>query len=64
MNGDFYVLVLTILQQHISRKPHEMESGLQHDNARPEVDIFVQQFFSKCNSKMQPYPHLTPYLAL
>lgn len=65
VNGEYYVSVLKILRQHISRKRHELVGNwtLHHDNARPHVATSVQQYLSKCNIKIMPHPPYSPDLA-
>ena len=51
MNVEYYVSVLKIMRQYISKKCQELVGNwtLRHNNARPHVTISVQQFLSKCN---------------
>ena len=62
MNGEYYVSVLKILHQHISRKRQELIGNwiLHHDNARPHVITSV----SNCIIKIMPNLFYSSDLAL
>ena len=58
MNGEYYVSVLEILRQHISRMCHELEESgtMYHNNAHPHVATSIQSYLNKCNVKIMPHP--------
>ena len=65
VNGEYYVSVLEILPQHISRKRRDLveNSTLHHNNARSRVDISVKQYPSKRSIKIMLYPSYSLDLA-
>ena len=64
VNVEYYVLVLKILRQHISRKHHELERNwvLHYGNLRLHIATTVEQYLSKCSIKIMPDPPCNPDL--
>ena len=64
VKSEYYISVLKILRQHISRKRHELLGNwtLHHDNARPHVATSVKKYLCKCNIKILPHPPYSPDL--
>ena len=66
VNGDYYGLDLKIFEPLMPRMRHELtgHSTEHKDNNRLLVATCVQQYSSKCNIQIMPYPPQNPNLEL